>query len=808
MRAPLVLPTLALVAGILAGAHVRAPALPVLALGAVAAAGEIFWRRHPRRSAAALAVLWVCVGLVRVHVWLAHPEHALARTLPEAPGPVRLHAVVDSDPVGVFEPDHMVSEVEPESGRAACVLRLLHVRDGRGWHPRAGRVRAIVQRPEGALAYGDEMVAEGEWFRVPAPGNPGEYDWRQALARQRIHGIVRVRPYDGIVRLESGQGSPVLAAAAGLRQRWERLLEEAFSAGDAGLLRSLLLGERGRLDERLKSAFVETGTIHLLVVSGFNVGLVALLFEWLFRLIGLPWRLRVVGSAAGIGLYALLTGLQPPVVRAMLMAWVVLGGLALDRNVSWPNTVAAAALAVLLVDPVELFEPSFQLSFGAVLSLLLFAPRAHAWLGPRLAWVRPEWLARYISLSIATTAAVWAGLAPVLAWYFYLLSPVSILANLTVGPLVSLLVIVGTAVLAAGSVVPGLVTWTAAPLHQLLQATTAMVLWLQSVPGGHWAVAAPPIAALLGYYGLVALSMARRRFGWTRAGVRIAWAFGAAAGLWTLVAARAIESRWLHLDVLDVGHGDSLLLRAPSGGALLVDAGTEEAGRFNVLPSLRALGVTTLDALVLTHPDEDHIGGAARLLTALPVRRLLTNGAQDDTMSARRIRRVTAERRIPAEALAAGMTLSLGPRMTVQVLHPPAGLVPGVEPAGNDNSAVLRVTMGSVSMLLTGDIEEAGLPVLLRNAAGLRSDVLKVPHHGSRLGLAGEALLAAVRPEIAVLSVGRLHHLPARETLDQLARQDVPTLSTRDAGAIQLRTDGTRLQVRTFKGGRRWETIR
>ena len=177
-------------------------------------------------------------------------------------------------------------------------------------------------------------------------------------------------------------------------------------------------------------------------------------------------------------------------------------------------------------------------------------------------------------------------------------------------------------------------------------------------------------------------------------------------------------------------------------------------------------------------------------------------------MSARRIRRVTAERRIPTEALAAGMTLSLGPRMTVQVLHPPAGLVPGVEPAGNDNSAVLRVTMGSVSMLLTGDIEEAGLPVLLRNAAGLRSDVLKVPHHGSRLGLAGEALLAAVRPEIAVLSVGRLHHLPARETLDQLARQDVPTLSTRDAGAIQLRTDGTRLQVRTFKGGRRWETVR
>ena len=177
-------------------------------------------------------------------------------------------------------------------------------------------------------------------------------------------------------------------------------------------------------------------------------------------------------------------------------------------------------------------------------------------------------------------------------------------------------------------------------------------------------------------------------------------------------------------------------------------------------------------------------------------------------MSARRIRRLAAERKIPTQALAAGMTVSLGPGIAVDVLHPPAGLLPGVAPESNDNSAVLRVTMGSISMLLTGDIEEAGLPVLLHNAAGLRSNVLKVPHHGSRLGAAGEALLAAVRPDIAVLSVGRIHHLPARETLDQLARYDVPTLSTRDAGAIQLRTDGTHLQVRTFKGARRWETVR
>lgn len=839
MRAPLVLPTLALLAGILVGSYVNAPALPMVTLGAVAAAAAAGWRRFPRRSAVALVVVWACVGLLRVPVWLAHPEHGLAQVVPEVASPVRLHAVVVSDPVGMFEPDRMVSAVEPEPARTACVLRLLHARDGRvwphhlpgfaegepslrdtpkaGWQVVRGRVRVVIQQPGIALAYGDEVVAEGEWFRVPQPGNPGEYDWRAALARQRIHGMMRVRPYDGIARIERGQGAPLMAAAAALRRRWQRLLDDTFTARDAGLLRSLLLGERGRLDEQLKSAFIETGTIHLLVVSGFNVGLVALLFEWLFRLIGLPWRLRLFGSAIGIGTYALLTGLQPPVVRATLMAWVVLGGLALDRTVSWANIVAAAALVVLLADPMQLFEPSFQLSFGAVLSLLLFTPRLHAWLAPRLAWshhLPPSaarqvvgWVAQYASLSMAATAAIWAGLAPVLAWYFYLVSPVSVLANLIVGPLVSVLVVIGTAALAVGTAAAGVVTWVAHPLHWLLEATTTVVLWLQDIPGGHWAVTAPSAAMLLGYYGLLMLSLARGYFGWGRGKLRLAWALGLTAWLWMLVAARAAESRWLRLDVLDVGHGDSLLLRLPSGAALLVDAGTDEAGRFNVLPSLRALGVTALDALVLTHPDEDHIGGAARLMTELPVRRVLTNGAQDDTMSARRIRRWIAQRRIPDAALTAGMTLAFGSGAAVEVLHPPAGLVPGVEAASNDNSAVLKVTMGSISMLLMGDIEEAGLPVLLQNR-GLRSDVLKVPHHGSRLGQAGEALLAAVQPDVAVLSVGRIHHLPARETLEQLVRHEVPALMTRDAGAIQLRTDGTRLQIRTFKGARRWETIR
>jgi competence protein ComEC len=257
------------------------------------------------------------------------------------------------------------------------------------------------------------------------------------------------------------------------------------------------------------------------------------------------------------------------------------------------------------------------------------------------------------------------------------------------------------------------------------------------------------------------------------------------------------------VDVLDVGHGDSIVVRTPRGQTLVVDAGSPEAGRFRVLPFLRAEGLRTLDALIVTHPDTDHLGGAVSLLEELRVERLLTNGVRDDTMSARKLQRIATSRRIPEVALSKGMRLSGAHGIQIDVLHPPAGLVLGVAPESNDNSLTLKITNGTVSILLCGDIEEAGLPWLLTRGYPLSSTVLKVPHHGSRLGAIGERFFEAVRPQVAILSVGRLHRLPSPETVRALERAGARIYSTRKEGAIRLRTDGRRLEVTTFKHPRR-----
>ena len=714
--------------------------------------------RSRRVGLAALLGLWAVLGMGRAAVWARHPENRLADWLPEEPAFVRLHGVVLDDPVQLFEPDDPAPQ--------AAVVRLLHIEEDGGWRPIAGRVRARFHAPQRPLAYGDELLLEGEWSRVPPPANPGQYNWAAALARQRIHGLLTVRPFHGAAILRRDAGSPWLAAVLRLRARWERLIRGHFSAGDAvhptslrtasraesrdaGLLLSLLLGQRVALDERLKRAFVETGTVHLLVISGFNVGLIAAIMELLLRLLGLPWRWRLAVSAAALGGYCVLTGLQPPVARATLMAWIVLGAYALDRAVSWPNALAAAALAIVWINPTQLLDAGFQLSFGAVASLLAFTSRWHACLEPRLAWLRPAWIRRYLAMSLASTAAVWAGLAPVLAWYFHLVSPVSMLANLLIAPLMSLLVVLGTVLLMAGTVFEPVVGWGGGILRLLLHATVWCVNGCHALPGGYWFVGHPSAAWLIGYYALVAVSLMRRRIGLPAGRLLLCWALALVVWGGRAAIIRWQESRWLQVDVLDVGHGDSLVVRTPAGRVLVVDAGSRDAGRFRVIPFLRHEGITSLDALLLTHTDDDHIGGAVPLLETLRIERLLTNGVRGDTMSARRVRALAAAGRIPHVTVAAGTQVAAGPDLRIDVLHPPPGLVPEVPPVSNDNSVVVKLTMGAVNILLTGDIEEAGLPWLLRQAKALPSSVLKVPHHGSRLGEAGERLFRAVHPSTA-----------------------------------------------------------
>ncbi|MBI4323082.1 MAG: ComEC/Rec2 family competence protein [Candidatus Omnitrophica bacterium] len=775
-------------------------------------------RRSCRLSVLALVLLWTCVGMARALHWSSQPADHIRHLAAAEPAPAAVHGVVVDDPTEAFSPNKMVSEVEPEPERQVCVVAVRHVRLDRQWRPAHGLIRARVREPRRRLAYGDEVLLEGRWSTVRPPGNPGQYDWRAALSRQQIHALLAVEPYHGVVRLQVDRGRWWFRAIYTLRHRLEVLIDTHFSDHHAGLLRSFLLGQRVALDEDLKWAFVASGTMHLVVISGFNVGLIAVGLEFGLRLLGLSRRPRLIGSAIALCGYCVLTGLQPPVMRATVMAWIVLGARWLDRVINWPNALAAAALAILWWNPGQVFDPGFQLSFGAVASLLALTARLQAFLEPAVR-LRPEWLRRYVSVGIASTVAIWIGLWPVLAWYFHLVSPVSILANLILVPLVSLLVGLGTAVLLLGAAVSTVVGGAAPLLACLLEAIVACVQGLSRIPGAWWPVGHPSWALILGYYLVVILTLLARRLRMNPVHVLVCWLVALNVWWWGLVAAQAGQAGWLEVTVLDVGHGDSLVIRTPSRQTLLVDAGTEEAGRFAVVPFLRYKGWHTLDALILTHFDEDHAGGAAPLLRALTVRRLFTNGSVGRTRTAREVLAYAKALHIPQEPLTAGMRLTGDAELAMLVLHPPPGFVPGTEPSSNDNSVVMRLAKGDVSALLCADLETHGLPWVMRwgsaphrarhslaseDGAGsvggaLSSTVLKVPHHGSALGPLGAAFVEQVHPATAVISVGRRRGFPSEEVMEILERVGAHVLLTRRDGAVTIRTDGRRVEVHTFR---------
>ena len=808
MNAPLVPISVAFCIGVLSGFLAAPSVLIAWSVAGISAWCAWRWRRRFPYARPALLILWVCLGILRVLLWQTHPAAQLKEVIPDAPQRVRLHAVVADDPLKRTDPYAALDPSAPPSPQwgegkgegswqQVGVLKLKHLRTPEGWRPIRGQLRATVESPSAPLRYGDEVLIEGQWSLVPSPGNPGQSDWRQALERKRIYGLLRVAPYDGVAIVRDGGGKPWLAAVFRLRQRWESLIREHVGPRDAGILLALLLGQQGELDEDLQEAFKETGTMHLLVISGSNVGMIAFALALFLRLLGVPWRLRLLIVAVGLGGYCLVVGLRPPVVRATLMAWIALGALALERTTNWSNILAAAALVMAWVDPSQLLDPGFQLSFGAVLSLLVFAARWRQWLEPHLEWVRPRWARRYVAISVSCTSAIWVGLWPVLAWYFFLVSPISMVANLLIVPLISVLVVWGAVGLIIATVAERFMGWTGPALSGLIDAMVVCVSWCQRLPGGHWYMGQPSGWLLLGYYGLMALSLLQRRLRWSTGRLLGCWLLAVNVWAWTAVASRAAASRWLTVEVLDVGHGDSIVVTTPGGHTVLIDAGTQEAGRRDVVPFLRWVGVRSLEALIITHPDADHLGGAIPVMEALRVKRLLTNGARDDTMAFSRVEAMAARRGIPRGILQGGMAIGEGTGLAIHTLHPPPGLIPGSEPGSNDNSVVLKLVRGEVSILLTGDLEEAGLPWLLAQEDALASAVLKVPHHGSALGLLSEEFIAAVRPELAIISVGRIHHLPAPSTLEALERVGAQVMLTRREGAVRVRTDGRSLDVTT-----------
>lgn len=561
-----------------------------------------------------------------------------------------------------------------------------------------------------------------------------------------------------------------LANSAEIRDRAAAGLGRGMPAREAALARGFVLGEDEEIDERTKEDFRRAGLSHLLAVSGQNVTLLALLAMPLLGALGIPLRERLFWLLALIAVYVPVAGAGPSIQRAGVMGALGLLATLGGRRTSRLYALALAAVVTLTIDPGVAADVGWQLSFAAVLGILLLATplreRIVAFLGPG-SWRRA--LAEGVAVTVAATLAT----APLIAFHFETVSTTTLVANVLALPAVAPAMWLGMC--SAGlSQLPGLPLEPLNGLNAILLAYVAQVAEWCAAPG--WAelqVHVGGTGLLVAYLGLcLALLVCWR---WPRQTFALA---GVAAFCWLPLPSpgggMAGPPQGLRIVVLDVGQGDSILLQPAHSPALLVDGGPPGDG---LVRKLEGAGVDRLGAVVVTHDQSDHAGGVEELLGALPVERLLFARLHRGLIEG------AAESGADPERIAAGRVLRSG-ALRMRVLWPPAELL-GAAAAGQDPNQlalVMEVRWRDFSMLLTADAEAESVPF---EPGPL--DVLKVAHHGSDdAGLS--ALLERTRPQLAVISVGEGNPYghPTAATIATLERHGVPTLRTDEDGDVVI----------------------
>jgi competence protein ComEC len=675
-------------------------------------------------------------------------------------------------------------------------------------------------------------IRSGLRIRVSGPLEPlPDDDYGRYLSGTGVTATLRA----GNLTVTGDAGDPGAILEA-IRRSGDDALTRALPEPEAGLASGILIGLRDRVDRDLAAAFVAAGVSHVVAISGWNIAIVAAAIAALLRT--WPRRRRSIAILLAIGLYTALTGASASVLRAAVMATVVL----LARETGRPGRAAAAlgwaVAGILVAGPGLVTDPGFALSAAATGGLIAWATplteRLAGWRGGQL----PGWLCASLGVSLAAEFAT----LPIALVCFGRIALIAPVVNLAVVPLVAPAMAAGAVALAGGGIsaagapgivatVLGLPAWAAlTPIVAIVRA--ASVLPFASVtlePPASYVAAAAAAAGILGVALRGRLPALRPRGGagvprrpvearprssrgpdhaprrrWTSRAARITAAALAVAVLGLVAAAVTRPDGHVRITVLDVGQGDAILVDGNRGSRMLVDGGPDPDRLLVALDAHVPPWDRRIDLVVLTHPHEDHVGGLALLLARYRVARVVEPGMRGPGPGYRAwVAKLASEGRTSGR-LATGDRFSFDD-VAFRVLWPDRTAVP-VEPGDdgtsiNNVSIVLLGTIGHERFLLTGDIEEGIDPILL--GRGLpHVDVLKVAHHGSRTSSTGE-FLDAVRPRIAVVSVGakNTYGHPAPATLARLRDRHATVYRTDLDGTVVVTLDGQGATARA-EGGR------
>lgn len=765
-------------------------------------------------------VIFFAFGYLLIQPWVGPrfpPNHIIHFTDKH---PWEIIGVVDKNPAAY-------------NNRLRIILRVETLGQDNNSFPVTGKIRVTVTKPFPDIFVGDRLSLIGKIRSIRNFNNPGGFNYRRYMAFKKIWGSTYV-PGKKIVILARNSDPWINTIIEKARNRISNLIDKTGDGSQQGVLKALIVGDRTGIAKDIGAAFNRAGVGHILAISGLHIGIIAtasfIFFKWLLSYSKLfLWNAWTKKGAAILSLfpvilYGLISGMSPSTQRAVIMVAVFLMTFLFEREQDPMNTLAMAAMIILVAYPQSLFSISFQLSFIAVLSMIYGMSMTYNSRISDRNITKKIWFFKALKIlfsSILVSVFAILGTLPVVMFYFNQVSLVGIFANLLIIPLIGFVVVplgLFSVFLYPISISGALlfINSSAAVLGYALD----IVSFIAELPFAAVKTVTPNFFEIGCYYvlgwSILRLVGFRRRS--RKNGVpgrRIA----AIIAVLIIVAGCADASYWtynrfwrndLRVTIIDVGQGSSALVELPGGRCFLIDGGgfsdnsIFDVGARIVAPLLWRKKIKTIDTIILSHPSADHLNGLLYIAKHFNVKRLWCNSDFADINSYSEFMEIIKKNRIETVAFK-DMPRSYeinGARL--KILHPPKDYTDKIKSKKwrnlNNNSIVIKVSFGSKSILFPGDImAQAERDIVSTHGDELKSTVLIAPHHGSRMSSTA-MFLEKIKPEIVIISAGwkNSFRFPDPSVLKRYNENDCRIFRTDKNGAVAISTDGRALRIKPF----------
>lgn len=643
------------------------------------------------------------------------------------------------------------------------------------------------------VCVGNLVLITGSCTFFQEPRNPGNYNQKFYYDKQNI----AMMAFADKVRVVQDDVWRIRESLSKLRERWHKVLIETLGEKNGGMLSAMMTGEKRDLDREWKEVYQVNGIGHLLAISGLHLSFIGLTFYHGLRKIGLSYKTAGMIGGIFLVLYAVMTGMSVSTMRAMLMFLIRIGADMCGRVYDMMTALLLSGVLILCRNPLYILDAGFLLSFGAILGILLLLPVLQS---------LPECRIRLLE-GVYASMAVQMFLFPVTLYFFFEIPSYSVILNLVVIPLMSLILGAGL----IGSVVYCMFPWFGENILRgtgiIFKLYDFLCEWCMRLPFSRLVIGKPKWQQVVICYGAMLIFLIcigkwkekeeNRKNNWKRC-----------ARVLVLTMILGISIPWrqkqesMQITMLDVGQGDGIYMRGPSGMDYFIDGGSsdvKEVGKYRVESFLKSQGVGRLDYVFLSHGDADHISGIQEMLVrqkvgiriqnlVLPVENVWDEGLI-------KLAQTALENGTKVVTIGAGQELT-EENLRIICLQPGTSFV---EESGNAASMVLKVQYKEFDLLLTGDVEGKGEEILTQNKSVGKIDVLKVAHHGSKNSTTKEFLDLA-KPKVALISAGQRNSYghPHKETLKRLQEYGVRIYNTQEAGAVTIETDGKRMRIEEY----------